>query len=37
MTQDALDLYETRLADLIPDAEARAWLQYGNRSKPTAS
>jgi hypothetical protein len=37
MTEDALDLFETRLADLIPDAKARAWLQYGDRSDPTAS
>lgn len=36
ITQEALDLYKTRLAELIPDAEARAWLQYGSRSKPTA-
>lgn len=36
ITQDELDLYEKRLAELIPDASARAWLQYGNRSKPTA-
>jgi hypothetical protein len=36
MSQDELDLFEKRLADLIPDASARAWLQYGNRSKPTA-
>jgi hypothetical protein len=37
VTEEALDLYDARLADLIPDAAARDWLQYGSGSKPAAS
>ena len=31
-----LDLYEKRLAELIPDAGARDWLQHGSRTRPVA-
>lgn len=36
ISEQELDLYEKKLAELIPDAKARDWFQHGNCERPVA-